>query len=153
MKVTAHYNLGGKGGTPAGLALDVKNHVLFAFCRRPQTAVVLNADDGKVLATLPIGNGVDAGSFNPATMEAFSSQRDGTLTVIKEKGPTEFEVEQTVQTKPGAKTSTLDTKTNHIFLITAEQAPPPPGADAGGGRGRGRGQMVPDSFTILVVGR
>ena len=87
-------------------------------------------------------------------MEAFSSQRDGTLTVIKGKSPTEFEVEQTVQTKPGAKTSTLDTKTNHILLITAEQAPPAPGAEAGGGgRGRGRGQMVPDSFTILVVGR
>ena len=112
---------------------------------------MLNADDGKVLATLPIGSGVDAGSFNPATMEAFSSQRDGTLTVIKEGGPADFAVEQTVQTKPGAKTSTLDVKTNRVFLITAEQASPAAGAQ-GGGRG-GRGQMVPDSFTILVVGK
>lgn len=152
MKVTAHYDLGGKGGTPAGLAIDAKNHVLFVFCRKPQTAVMLSADDGKILATLPIGSGVDAGSFNPATMEAFSSQRDGTLTVIKENSPTSFVVEQTVQTKPGAKTSTLDTKTNQVFLITAEQAPPPPGGGGQGG-GRGRGPMVPDSFTILVVGK
>jgi DNA-binding beta-propeller fold protein YncE len=151
MKVTAHYDLSGKGGGPAGLALDVKNHVLFAACHEPQTMVILNADDGKIITTLPIGNGVDAASFNPATMEAFSSQRDGTLTVIKEKSPTEFEVEQTVQTKPGARTSTLDTKTNQVFLITAEQAPPVPGQDAAGGRRRP--QMVPDSFMILVVGR
>jgi DNA-binding beta-propeller fold protein YncE len=159
MKVTAHYDLAGKGGGPAGLALDARNHVLFAFCRRPQTAVILNADDGKILATLSIGSGVDAAEFNPDTMEAFSSQRDGTLTVIKENSPTSFAVEQTVQTKPGAKTSTLDTKTGNIYLITAEMAPPTSQQAAGGtqrggpgGRG-GRGRMIPDSFTILVVGK
>src|SRR5437588_1583063 len=74
LKVTAHYDLGGKGGGPAGLALDVKNHVLFACCHNPQTAVILNADDGKIITSLPIGNGVDGAGFNPATMEAFSSQ-------------------------------------------------------------------------------
>jgi hypothetical protein len=120
-------------------------------------SAVVDADDGKVLATLPIGAGVDAGSFNPAIMEAFSSQRDGTLTVIKENGPADFAVEQTVQAKVGAKTSTLDAKTNRIFLITAEQqAAPAPAAEAQGGAGRGRGgrgQMVPDSFAILVVGK
>src|SRR6185312_17250153 len=100
MKVLAHYDLGGKGGGPAGLALDPANHVLFAFCHNPHTAVILNAEDGKILATLPIGSGVDSGEFNPHTMEAFSSQRDGTLTVIKETNPTAFEVEPTVQTKP-----------------------------------------------------
>ena len=93
MKVTAHYPLEGKGGTPAGLGLDVKNHLLFAFCRRPATAVIMNADDGKILATLPIGNGTDGGGFNPSTMEAFSSQGDGTLTIIKENSPAIFEVE------------------------------------------------------------
>jgi hypothetical protein len=120
-------------------------------------SAVVDADDGKVLATLPIGAGGDAGSFNPAIMEAFSSQRDGTLTVIKENGPADFAVEQTVQAKVGAKTSTLDAKTNRIFLITAEQqAAPAPAAEAQGGAGRGRGgrgQMVPDSFAILVVGK
>ena len=157
LKVTAHYDLAGKGGGPAGLALDAKNHVLFAFCHNPHTAVILSADDGKILATLPIGNGVDAGEFNPNTMEAFSSQRDGTLTVIKENSPTSFEVEQTVQTKPGAKTSTLDTKTDRIYLITAEQAPAPEAAAGqladGNRQARGRGRMVPGSFSILVVGK
>src|SRR5437016_9206173 len=128
LKVTAHYDLGGKGGGPAGLGLDVKNHLLFAMCHNPQTCVVLDADDGKIIATLPIGRGTDNGGFNPATMEAFSSQGDGTLTIVKETSPTTFEVEQTVQTKPRAKTCTLNTKNDRIVLICVEQAP----AGAGG---------------------
>ena len=134
LKVTAHYDLGGKGGGPAGLALDAKNRILFACCHNPQTAVILNADDGKIITSLPIGSGVDGAGFNPNTMEAFSSQGDGTLTIIKENSPTSFEVEQNVQTKPGAKTCTLDTKTNQIYLITAERAPP-----AADGQGGGKG--------------
>jgi DNA-binding beta-propeller fold protein YncE len=154
LKVTAHYDITGKGGTPAGLALDAKNHILFVCCRRPQVAVIMNAEDGKIITTLPIGNGVDAAEFNPDTMEAFSSQRDGTLTVIKEKSPTSFEVEQTVKTMQGAKTSTLDAKTGRILLISNQPAPSAPGqADpASGGRGRG-GATLPDSFSILEVGK
>lgn len=151
LSVTAHYDLQGKGGGPGGLAFDVKNHILFAACHNPQTMVILNADDGKIITALPIGNGVDGAVFNPKTMEAFSSQRDGTLTVVKENSPTSFEVEQTVQTMTGAKTLTLDSQTDHILLIAAEFTPPPtppaPGARPA------RGQMVPDSFTILVVGK
>jgi len=157
LKVTAHYDLAGKGGGPAGLGLDVKNRILFAMCHDPQTCVVLSADDGKILATLPIRRGTDGGGFNPATMEAFSSQGDGTLTIIKEISPTSFEVEQTVQTKPRAKTCTLDTKNNQILLITTEPAPgaasattPPPGGERSGRRGRGGG---PGMLDILVVGR
>ncbi len=157
LKVTARYPLNGKGGEPAGLGFDVKNGILFVGCHDPQTMVVLNAADGKILATLPIGAGVDGTLFNPATMEAFSSQGDGTLTVVKESSPTSFAVEQTVKTMTRAKTLTLDTKTNHILLIAAEFTPPPPApvgaAPAAGGRGRGRGQLVPDSFSILVVGK
>jgi len=158
MKVTGHYDLGGKGGGPAGLAIDAKNHILFACCRDPQTCVILNADDGKIITALPIGAGTDGATFNPNTMQAFSSQRDGTMTVIKENSPTDFAVEQNVTTKPGAKTLTLDSKTNQIFLITAEFAPAtqpaaPQANPAGNPPGRrGRGQMVPDSFSILVVG-
>jgi DNA-binding beta-propeller fold protein YncE len=152
LKVTAHYDLAGQGGGPAGLALDAKNHRLFACCRKPQTVVILNADDGNIITNLPIGNGVDGAAFNPETMEVFSSQRDGTLTIIKENSPTSFEVEQNVQTKSGAKTCTLDAKTNQIFLITAEQAPPLD-QDQGGGQGRRGGRWLPDSFTILVVGK
>ena len=150
LEVTAKYDLQGKGGTCAGLAMDVKNNILFASCRSPQTMVILNAGDGKILETLPIGNGSDGAVFNPKTMEAFSSQGDGTLTIVKENSPTSFVVEQTLQTMPRAKTLTLDTKTNRILLITAEFTPAP--APPPGGR-PGRGQMVPDSFSILVVGK
>jgi len=150
LTVTAHYDLEGKGGVCAGLALDVKNNILFATCRNPQNMVILNAADGKILDALPIGVGTDGAVFNPKTMEAFSSQGDGTLTVIKENSPTSFVVEQNLETMRSAKTLTLDGKTNHILLIAAEfgqpATPPPPG-------GRGRGPMVPDSFSILVVGK
>jgi len=152
LTVIAHYDLAGKGKAPAGLGFDVKNHILFIGCGdTPQTMVIMNADDGKIITALPISNGVDGALFNPATMEAFSSQRDGTLTVIKENSPTNFVVEQTVQTKTGAKTLTLDTKTNQILLITAEYGPPPTPPPAGG-RG-GRAPMLPDTFQILVVGK
>jgi hypothetical protein len=87
--------------------------------------VIVNAASGKVITTLPIGQGCDGATFNPATMEAFSSQGDGTLTVIKENSPTDFVVEQTVKTPVRAKTITLDTKTGHLLLITAEYGPPP----------------------------
>ena len=152
LTVTTHFDLAGKGGGPAGLALDAKNHVLFACCRKPQTVVILNADNGNIISSLPIGSGVDGAVFNPNTMEAFSSQRDGTLTIVKEVNPGSYKVEQNVQTKLGAKTCTLDTKTNHIFLITAEQAPPS-AQSQGGGQGRRGGRWLPDSFRILVVGR
>ena len=74
LKVTATYDLAGKGGGPGGLGLDAKNHILFAMCHEPATCVILSANDGKILDTLPIGKGTDGGGFNPATMEAFSSQ-------------------------------------------------------------------------------
>jgi DNA-binding beta-propeller fold protein YncE len=162
LKVTAHYDLAGKGGGPGGLALDAKNHILFAFCHNPATAVILSADDGKIITTLPIGRGTDGGGFNPKTMEAFSSQGDGTLTIIKENGPTNFEVEQTVQTKPRAKTCTLDTQKDQIVLITIEPAPdtaagaapatPPQGGEQARGQRGGRGGG-PGMLDILVVGR
>jgi DNA-binding beta-propeller fold protein YncE len=150
LKVTATYDLQGKGATCAGLAIDIKHSILFAACRNPQTMVILNAIDGKILETLPIGSGTDGAVFNPKTMEAFSSQSDGTLTIIKENSPTSFAVEQNLQTLPRAKTLTLDTKTSRVVLITAEFAAPPP---APPGERPARGQMVPDTFSILVVGK
>jgi DNA-binding beta-propeller fold protein YncE len=145
MKVTAHYDLAGKCGGPGGLALDEKHHILFAACHEPANMAMVDANDGKIIMTLPIGKGVDGAGFNPNTMEAFSSQGDGTLTVIKEKSPTSFEVEQNVQTKAGARTMTVDTKTGQIFEITGEFSPAP--------AGQRRGQMLPDSFSIIVVGK
>lgn len=156
MKLITKYDLGGTAGEPGGLALDVKNHILFAMCSRPNVCVVLNADTGKILATLPIGNGTDNGAFNPNTMEAFSSQRDGTLTVIKESSPTSFAVEQNVQTKAGCKTCSLDTKNNRIVLICTERAPQAAGetnAPAAEPRGPRGGRGGPGNLDVLWVGR
>ncbi len=163
LKVTKTYPLEGKGGGPAGLGLDIKNHILFTMCHNPATCVVLNADDGKILATLPIGKGTDGGGFNPNTMEAFSSQGDGTLTIIKETSATAFDVEQTVQTKSRAKTCTLDSKNNRIIVITTEPAPaaagatsattPAPEQGGGGRRGGGGGRGGPALLDVIAIGR
>jgi DNA-binding beta-propeller fold protein YncE len=161
LKVLTEYDLGDSAGEPGGLGLDAKNHILFAMCARPNVCVVVNAGDGKVLATLPIGNGTDDGGFNPATMEAWSSQRDGTLTIIKENSPTDFAVEQTVNTRAGCKTSSLDTKNNQIVLICTERLPqaasamaaPVPATNApAGGERRGR-RGGPGNLDVLWVGR
>jgi DNA-binding beta-propeller fold protein YncE len=149
LQVTAHYDISEKAKVPAGLAFDARNKILFVGCRNTPTMVIMTTE-GKIRATLPIGAGVDGAVFNPATMQAFSSQGDGTLTVIKEKSPTSFEVAQTVQTKVSGKTLTLDSKTNQIYVIAAEYAPPPTPPPTGGRAGRGA--MIPDSFSILVIG-
>jgi DNA-binding beta-propeller fold protein YncE len=112
--------------------------------------VVLNAKDGKIIDTLPIGKGTDGAVFNPATMEVFSSAGDGTLTVIKENSPKSFEVEQTLTTMPRAKTITLDTKTNKLYLISSEFGPAPA---AEPGQKPGKAPMIPDTFSILTVGK
>jgi hypothetical protein len=159
MKATAHYPFGDIGGCN-GLALDAKNRVLFAACAisgnppaqppRP-TMVVLSASDGKILTTLPLAGGSDGAAFNPATMEAFSTHGNGTLTVVKETSPTTFEVEQNLQTMNGARTITFDGKTQHILTMSIERGPAPP-PPPGGGRGA-PGAPVPGSFTILVIGK
>src|SRR5881394_1716713 len=166
MKVTKTYPFGDNGGCN-GLALDVKNQILFAACsavgagaprgtpqpppdpnaKPPQTFVILSAKDGKILARLPLAGGSDGAAFNPATMEAFSTQGNGTMTIIKEKSPTSFEVEQNLKTWPanGARTIAFDSKTGHLFAMASEPAPPPaPG---------GRGSAVPGTFTIIMVGK
>jgi len=161
MKMTGKYDVSSRGGGCAGLALDAKNNILFAACRDKKNMIILSATDGHILTDLPIGNGCDGATFNPATMEAFSSQGDGTLTVIKEDSPTSFSVEETVATPARAKVLTLDTKTNQILTITAEygpvpapnpQAPPPPPGAPAWMRGP-RAPMIPGSFQILVIGK
>jgi len=151
LAMTTSYSLGeGKGGN-AGLALDAKHHVLFVACREPASMVMVDSISGKVLGDLPISPGCDGAAFNPKTGECFSSQGDGTLTIIKETSPTTFVVEQTVKTMVGAKTLTLDPKTGHIFLIAAEYGPAT-GAPSTNGRQR-RGPMIPGSFSIIEVGK
>jgi len=157
MKTVAHYSFVDKGGCN-GLALDVKNQVLFAACSRagnppvPQpTMVIMSAKDGKILANLPLAGGSDGAAFNPATLEAFSTQGNGTMTIVKEKSPTTFEVEQNLQTMNGARTIAFDSKTSHLFTMSQERGPAPP-PPAGGGRGP-QGAAVPGSFTILMIGK
>jgi DNA-binding beta-propeller fold protein YncE len=153
LTVTAHYSVAGKGGTCAGLAMDAKNRVLFATCRNPKVMVILNADDGNIITTLPIGTGTDGAVFNPNTMEAFSSHADGTLTVVKENSPTSFVVEQNLETMPSAKTLSLDSKTNRVMLIAAMFDPPPANAPPLSNGRVARGPMIAGSFSILSVGK
>ncbi len=158
MKTTAHYPFGDVGRCN-GLALDAKNKVLFAACAQSRTAgqppqpvmVILSATDGKIITTLPLAGASDGAVFNPQTMEAFSSHGNGTLTVIKEKSPTSFEVIENLQTMNGARTLTLDTKTGHIFVMSVERGPAPP-PPAGGGRGS-QAPVIPGSFTIVMIGK
>jgi DNA-binding beta-propeller fold protein YncE len=162
MKMTGKYDISSRGGGCAGLALDAKNNILFATCRDKQNMIILSATDGKIITALPIGNGSDGATFNPATMEAFAPAGDGTLTVVKENSPTSFVVEQTVTTLPRAKVCTLDEKTGRIFTDAAQYGPPPapapgatpPAATGPGGGFRGpRAAMIPGSFSIVVIGK
>jgi DNA-binding beta-propeller fold protein YncE len=158
MKVTATYDMAPKSGTPAGLALDAKNHILFASGRSPATCLAMNADDGTIIAALPIGSGVDASAFNPATMEAFVSTGDGKVTIIKETDQKTFTVEQTVTTLSGGKTCTLDAKTGQIYVIANDPSVAPAAAatqsvpPAGGRGGRG-GRGASGTFSIIVIGK
>jgi hypothetical protein len=167
MKTTTHFAFGDKGGGCNGLALDVKNQVLFAACARsgaettqppppgpPQALhpqmVILSAKDGHIFTTIPLPAGSDGAMFNPSTMEAYSTEGNGTLTIVKETSPTTFELEENLPTKNFARTIAFDSKTNHIFTMADERGPAPPTPP--GGRA-GRGAAIPGSFTILMIGK
>jgi len=149
--VTATYDVKSAGGGCAGLAIDRAHGVLFAACRDKKNMIIVNAATGKIITTLPIGVGCDGAVFNPATSEVFSTQGDGTLTVIKDNATSsnpsasDFVVEQTVKTPLRARTITLDTKTGHLITMTGEfGAPVAPST---------RPTMIPGSFEIVVVGK
>jgi DNA-binding beta-propeller fold protein YncE len=133
----------GKG--PMGIAMDRAKRRLFVTCRN-EKMVILNADSGKVLATAKIGKGTDACAFDPGTGLAFSSNGDGTLTVVEEQPADHFRVAANVMTQVGSRTMALDTKTHRIYLAAARFKAAAPGA-------KGRPAMEPDSFAILVVGK
>jgi hypothetical protein len=130
--------------SPSGLAMDLKTRRLIAGCD-DKVGVVVNADTGKLITPLTIGDGVDATAFDPGTDYAFASNGDGTLTVIHEDSPDKFTVIDNVPTKKSARTMGLDLKTHNIFLPAADFDPPAPGER--------RGKMKPGSFVILVVGK
>jgi YVTN family beta-propeller protein len=135
--------------SPSGLAIDRKNRRLFAGCDNKIMAVV-DADNGKVLSTLPIGRGVDAARFDPETGLAFASCGEGVLTVIREESPDKFSVLENVPTQAGARTMALDEKTHNVFLVTAQFGPAPaPTAD----QPHPRPPILPSSFVVLVFGK
>jgi DNA-binding beta-propeller fold protein YncE len=129
---------------PSGLAVDWKTRRLFAGCGNKMMAVI-DADTGKIVATPPIGDGVDANGFDPATNLAFASTGEGVLTVVHEDSPDKFTVVENVPTRKSARTMGLDVKTHNIFLPAADFDPPAPG--------QRRGKMKPGSFVVLVVGK
>jgi hypothetical protein len=128
------------GGSPVGMSMDVAHRRLFIGCRKPQKLVIMDAEDGKVIADLPIGAGVDAAKFDG---DAFASCGDGTLTVARETAPGQFEVVQTVKTPMGARTMGLDPTTHTLYLPTAEFEPT--------SAGQTRPTPKPGSFMIVVV--
>jgi YVTN family beta-propeller protein len=132
---------------PTGMAMDRATRRLFVTCHNEKMAV-LDADSGKIIATPAIGKGTDACIFDPDTKLAFSSNGDGTLTVVEEESPDKFTVVANVKTEPGARTMALDSKTHSIYLCTAKQKPAPPGQGQ-----RGRRAYEPGSFVVLVVGK
>jgi hypothetical protein len=142
-KVLAHWPVA-PGGSPVGMSIDTKKHRLFVGCRNPQKMIVMSTDDGKVLADLPIGAGVDATRFDG--QHAFASCRDGKLVVVGENTSGKLDVLQTVTTAIGARTMDVDTAAHRIYLPTAEFEEQKPGAS-------GRPTAKPGSFMIVVLAR
>ena len=138
------------GEGPSGLAMDRKNRRLFSVCSN-KLMVVVNADNGQVVTTLPIGAGTDAAAFDPETGFAFSSNGgDGTLTVVHEDSPDKFTVVDNVPTLRRARTMALDAKTHQVYTVTAEFGPAPPPTTE---QPRPRAPMLPGSFTLLILSR
>jgi DNA-binding beta-propeller fold protein YncE len=125
---------------PIGLAIDRAKKRLFCTCGSG-VMVVMDAESGRVLASPPIGKGTDAAGFDPETGLAFSSNRDGTLTVVREETPGNFTVAENVKTQALARTMALDPKTHTVYLVTAKPK-----------EGQPRG-YEPGSFVVLVVGK
>ena len=144
LSVKAKYAITGCK-TPTGLAMDVPNSRLFIGCRS-RVLAVMDANNGKVIATFPIGAQVDAVAFDADNKLIFCSNGDGTVSVVRQKSANEYEPVGDIQTQRGAKTMALDPKTKRLFLPTAEMEAAP------GGKG-GRPRPKPGTFTVLVVER
>jgi len=142
-KVLAHWPVA-PGGSPVGMAMDTKKRLLFIGCRKPQKMIVMSADDGKVLADLPIGAGVDATKFDSG--QALASCRDGKLFVAGENAAGKYEIVETVTTAVGAKTVDIDTTTHKAYLPTFEFEEQKPGDT-------GRPKAKPGTFMIVVVAK
>lgn len=126
---------------PTSLAIDKTHHRLFSGCRSGVMAVS-DYDAGKIVATVPIGKGVDGGGYDPETHDAFASNGDGTLTVVHQDGPDTYYVVQTITTPIGSRSMAFDPVSHRFFAVSAKFGPVPPG-------GR-RGPVLPNTFTLMV---
>ena len=131
--------------SPSGLAIDVAHEILVVGCHNKLMAFV-DGNSGKVLGTVPIGQGVDANRFDPVTGYAFASCGDGTLTVAHEDSPTRFSLVEMIQTQRGARTMALDYANHTLYLVTAEFGPAP---EATKDNPRPRPTILPDTFVLL----
>ncbi len=148
LAITSRWPLA-PGEEPSGLALDREHGRLFSVGANRQMAVV-DADSGRLVATVPIGAGPDGVAFDPALGLAFSANGEGTVTVVREESPERFTVAATVSTRRGARTIALDGPAHALYLPTAEFGPaPPPSAE----RPHPRPAIVPGSFVVLVLER
>ena len=136
--------------SPSGLAIDVAHHRLFSGCENKLMAIS-DYRTGKVIATVPIGSGVDANRYDPGTGLAFSSNGEGSITVVKEDAPGKFSVLQTIPTSPGARTMELDRASHRLFTVTARFGAAPEQATPD--NPRKRPPILPNSFVLLVYGR
>ncbi len=132
---------------PSGLAFDTAGRHLFPVCSNKVMAVV-DATSGRVLGTVPIGGGVDAAGFDPATHLAFASCGEGTLTVVRQSASGAPEVVQALPTRRGARTMALDADSHRIYLVTADFGPPPAATPE---HPRPRPPILPGSFRLLVL--
>jgi len=134
--------------TPSGLAIDKAHHRLFSVCDG-KIMVVTDAATGKQVARVPVGDGPDAAAFDAKRGLAFSSNGDGTLTVVREESADRYTVQATVPTQRGARTMALDPATGKVYVVTADFGPPPAATPE---QPHPRPVPVPDTFTVLVVG-
>jgi DNA-binding beta-propeller fold protein YncE len=134
---------------PAGMAIDVAHQRLFAGCHNQLMAVV-DYTNGKVVATIPIGKGIDANRFDPGTGLAFASCGEGVITVAHEDSPDKYTVVQTIQTQRGARTMALDTKNHNVYTVMAEFGPPPAPTPQ---RPHPYPTVISKTFTLLIFGQ
>jgi YVTN family beta-propeller protein len=146
LKVEASWSIA-PGEEPSGLALDNETHRLFSVCSN-KLMVIVDATDGHIVTTLPIGEGCDGVKFDPGLKRAYSSNGEGTMTVVQEVSKDSFKVLENVPTMSGARTLAVDTKTHHIYLPSAEYEAAPAATTQ---NSRSRRTMKPDSFTLLDI--
>ncbi len=139
---------------PSGQAIDAAHKRTFIGCGGNNIMAMVDITNGKIVATVPIGRGVDANGFDPGTGLAFASTGDGFLTVAHEDSPDKMTLVENVPTQARARTMTVDTSTHTVYSVTAEFGPPPAAPPAGTPPGRGgRAPMLPGTFTLLIISR